>query len=58
MALIPPPPPLSQNEFNKRIAQGAKTLAEIDPVLARWAMLWPPFGKTKIKNILNKRIGL
>jgi hypothetical protein len=31
-----PPPPISREEFDKRIAAGAKTMAEIDPAFHAW----------------------
>lgn len=36
MAYVPPPFPLSTEEFNRRVAKGAKTLAEIDPEFWEW----------------------
>ena len=36
MGYIPPPIALSSEEFNKRIASGAKTLEEIDPEFWKW----------------------
>jgi hypothetical protein len=36
MGQIPAPPPLSKEEFEKRIKNGAKTLEEIDPEFWKW----------------------
>lgn len=36
MPFTPPPPPLPERVVRERIAAGAKTLAEIDPLLALW----------------------
>lgn len=36
MSYIPPPPPLSKKEFEKRIAEGARSIEEIDPELYKW----------------------
>ena len=36
MGLTAPPRPLTEEEFNKAIAEGATTLEEIDPRFARW----------------------
>jgi hypothetical protein len=36
MGWVPPPLSLSEEEFNKRVQGGAKTLKEIDPEFYRW----------------------
>jgi hypothetical protein len=36
MGYVPPPPPPSKEEWDRRIAQGARTLEELDPGLDRW----------------------
>jgi len=36
MGKIPPPLPLSTDEIRKRVAAGARTLAEVDPVFGAW----------------------
>lgn len=37
MGTIPPPPPLSFEEFKRRRNAGARTLEELDPDLAAWS---------------------
>lgn len=36
MAFIPPPPPLTSEEFKERVKAGAKTMKEIDPRYYAW----------------------
>jgi len=36
MGMVWPPPPLSQEEFDRRVAAGAKTFEEIDPEFCKW----------------------
>lgn len=36
MGWIPPPPALSQKEFDRRWKAGARTLCELDPEFAAW----------------------
>jgi hypothetical protein len=57
MAMIPPPPPISFEEFEKRKAAGATTMEEFDPALAKW-MRSGPVGllfRRKINKELRKR---
>lgn len=37
MAWTQPPQPLTQEEFNQRIKNGARTFREIDPEFCKWA---------------------
>lgn len=37
MGWVPPPPPLSQKEFDRRWDAGARTIEQLDPALAQWA---------------------
>jgi hypothetical protein len=41
MGLIPPPEKLTSEEFERRIAAGAKTIAEVDPSFANWVLSGP-----------------
>ena len=37
MGIVVPPRPLTREEFDKRVAAGARTFEEIDPETAAWA---------------------
>ena len=41
MAFIIPPPPLTENELEKRIRAGARTMSELDPALVQWVLSGP-----------------
>lgn len=41
MGYIPPPETLTKEEIDRRIANGAKTFAELDPAFAEWLMSGP-----------------
>jgi len=58
MGFVTPPPPISEEEFEKRMCAGARTIEEIDPALAKWArsgihgILWrKPINATMRKDI-------
>lgn len=54
MELIPPPRALTKKEFDARVKAGAKTMAEIDPALAKWAIGFPMmFFRSKKKRVLK-----
>ena len=36
MPLIPPPPPVSPEEFERRWKAGARSVRELDPAFAKW----------------------
>lgn len=36
MPYIPPPPPLSPDEFKRRYDAGARTMEELDPEFMKW----------------------
>ncbi len=36
MGFVPPPPPISREEFHKRYAAGARTMQELDPAFWAW----------------------
>lgn len=50
MGLLIPPKPLTKDEFEAVIKSGAKTLAEIDPKLWKWA------GKAARGKYLKRRL--
>ena len=43
-----PPPALSKEEFEKRIADGAETIQEIDPAFAAWIQAGQRFDRTMV----------
>ena len=45
MAFIPPPCPLTREQFEERIKSGARTMQEIDPAFYEWLEATkPPWG--------------
>lgn len=54
MGRVSPPRALTKKEFDARVEAGAKTLAEIDPALAKWAVGFPMmFFRSKKKRVLK-----
>ena len=54
MGRIAPPRALTLKEFDARVKAGAKTIAEIDPALAKWAVGFPMmFFRNKKKRVLK-----
>ena len=54
MGIIPPPRALTKKEFDARVKAGVKTMAEIDPALAKWAIGFPMmFFRKKKKRVLK-----
>jgi hypothetical protein len=45
MGICVPPPPITEEEFDRRVAAGARTMEEIDPRLNRWS-----------KNMMKQRM--
>jgi len=41
MGYVPPPEKLLSKELERRISQGANTMAEIDPAFAEWVLSGP-----------------
>jgi len=61
MGYVPPPEKLTDEEFERRIAAGAKTMAEVDPVFADWVLSGPvgffsKIFKTKLYRKLHEPI--
>ncbi len=54
MGIAPPPPPISNEEFNKRWEAGARTMKELDPNLVKWF----ESGKRQQAIVLFISIGL
>jgi hypothetical protein len=48
VGIVPPPVVLTIEQFNDKIENGATSIAEIDPVFAKWYLELSMFGKLGI----------